>query len=305
MSTKGVSQNEALAGISLRAKGAKDAVAHSAAGSWWRRIWFSVTPQMLVGVVTVAGLSLSLLFTVQLALRSQTQLTESARGRLHTLQVEEQIQTMLASVAGSEVDLRDYFVMQAEANLTLMRDKRAAASAALEALRALTAGSENSEDRLRRLASLLEARFALMDRLVDAARPGSNANLLALMLADRGYESSNALRAETSALLSDVRREDADHQAALGRQTWSALGWLSVFVGINAIAVAGVIAVVFRAGRMSRIATVCAWSHTIEYEGRWMSFEQYLEARFGIKASHGISPEEAAKMMGSMPPAKK
>lgn len=302
MSTKGVSQNEALAGISLRAR---DAVAHSPAGSWWRRLWFSLTPQVLVGIVTVAGLSLSLLFTVQLALRSQTQLTESARGRLHTLQVEEQIQTMLASLAGAEADLRDYFVSQAEVNLALMREKRAGAAACLEALRGLAAVDMEQDEHLRSLASLLETRFALMDRLVDSARPGSNANLLALMLADRGYESSNAIRAETSALLSQVRREDAARQAGLGEQTWSALGWLSVFVGINALAVAGVIAVVFRAGRMSHIATVCAWSHTIEYEGRWMSFEQYLEARFGIKASHGISPEEAAKMMGTMPLAKK
>ncbi|MBE2215776.1 MAG: CHASE3 domain-containing protein [Opitutaceae bacterium] len=305
MSTKGVSQNEALAGISLRAKGAKDAVAHSAAGSWWRRIWYSVTPQMLVGVVTVTGLSLSLLFTVQLALRSQTQLTESARGRLHTLQVEEQIQTMLASIAGAEADLRDYFAGQAEVTLARMREKRTAATTALEALRGLTAGRVERDEHLRRLTELLAARFALMDRLVESARPGSNANLLALMLADRGYESGNALRAETSALLAQVRREDVERQEVLSRQTWGALGWLSVFVGINALAVAGVIAVVFRAGRMSRIATVCAWSHTIEYEGRWMSFEQYLEARFGIKASHGISPEEAAKMMGSMPAAKK
>lgn len=300
--TSKVSQNEALAGISLRAR---EAMAHSSAGSWWRRWWFSLTPQLLVGIVTIAGLSLSLLFTVQLALRSQTQLTESARGRLHTLQVEEQIQTMLASLAGAEADLRDYFASRAEVHLAAMREKRAAALACLEALHALAAGTTEQDTRLRQLASLLDARFALMDRLVESARPGSTANLLALMLADRGYESSNAIRAETSALLSHVRREDAARQAALGQQTWGALGWLTVFVCVNAVAVAGVIAVVFRAGRMSRIAKVCAWSHTVEYEGRWMSFEQYLEARFGIKASHGISPEEAAKVMGTMVPAKK
>lgn len=303
MTTKGVSQHEALAGISLRAR---EAVAHSPAGSWWRRWWFSMSPQLLVGIVTVAGLSLSLIFTVQLALRSQAQLTDSARGRLHMLQVEEQIHTILGAVAGAEADLRDYFGTRAEVHLSVMRDKRAAAMAGLEALRGLTAGGAEQDGHLRQLASLLDARFALMDRLVESARPGSNANLLALMLADRGYESSNALRAETSALLAQVRRDDAQRQEALSGQTSGALGWLTIFMGVNAVAVAGVIAVVFRAGRISRIAKVCAWSHTIEYEGRWMSFEQYLEARFGIKASHGISPEEAAKVMGSMaPPAKK
>lgn len=293
-----VSHNEALAGISLRAR---EAMVHSPAGSWWRRWWFSLSPQLLVGIVTVAGLSLSLVFTVQLALRSQTQLTESARGRLHTLQVEEQIQTMLAALSGAEADLRDYFASRADIHLALMGEKRTAARASLEALGRLATAGEEQHDHLRQLASLLESRVGLMDRMVESARPGSNANLLALMLADRGFESSNAIRAETSALLASVRREDAARQAALGEQTWAALGWLSAFVAVNAVAVAGVIAVVFRAGRISRIAKVCAWSHTIEYEGRWMSFEQYLEARFGIKASHGISPEEAAKMMGTMP----
>ncbi len=296
-----VSHNEALAGISLRAR---EAMAHSPAGSWWRRWWFSLSPQLLVGIVTVAGLSLSLVFTVQLALRSQTQLTESARGRLHTLRVEEQIQTMLAALAGAEADLRDYFGSRADIHLALMGEKRATARGCLAELGRLAPGSPEQDDQLRQLASLLEARFGLMDRMVESARPGSNANLLALMLADRGFESSNAIRAETSALLASVRRDDAAHQAALGQQTWAALGWLSIFVAVNAVAVAGVIAVVFRAGRMSRIAKVCAWSHTVEYDGRWMSFEQYLEARFGIKASHGISPEEAAKVMGTMPPAK-
>ncbi len=298
MSAKGVSQTEALAGVSLRAR---DAVTHSAAVSWWRRWWFSLTPQFLVGVVTVAGLSLSLIFTVQLALTSQTQLTESARGRLHTLQVEEQIQALHASVAGAEVELREHLATHADVNLSLMQEKRNQAISALGSLRELTAESSEQASHLGQLGSLLDARFALMDRMVESARPGSDANLLQLMLADRGYESSNAIRFETSGLLAQERREDSARQAALGQQTWRALGWLSVFVVVNAVAVAGVITVITRAGRMSRIAKVCAWSKTIEYEGKWMSFEQYLEARFGIKASHGISPEEAAKMMGSTP----
>lgn len=49
--------------------------------------------------------------------------------------------------------------------------------------------------------------------------------------------------------------------------------------------------------RVESLAKICAWSRTIEYEGEWLSFEDYLLRRFNIHTSHGISPAEAAKVM--------
>lgn len=37
--------------------------------------------------------------------------------------------------------------------------------------------------------------------------------------------------------------------------------------------------------------TLCAWSNTVKHEGEWMTFESYLERRFGATISHGISPK--------------
>jgi hypothetical protein len=48
--------------------------------------------------------------------------------------------------------------------------------------------------------------------------------------------------------------------------------------------------------RYSGLVTVCAWSRTIEYEGQWISFEEYLKRRFNIDTSHGMSPAEAEKI---------
>jgi hypothetical protein len=50
--------------------------------------------------------------------------------------------------------------------------------------------------------------------------------------------------------------------------------------------------------RVSGLLTVCAWSHTVKYEGEWISFEQYLKRRFNIDTTHGISPAEAEKVFG-------
>jgi hypothetical protein len=52
----------------------------------------------------------------------------------------------------------------------------------------------------------------------------------------------------------------------------------------------GVIALQLRkTKRLEELVTVCAWTKTIQHQGRWMTFEQYLQKRFGISVTHGIS----------------
>jgi len=52
--------------------------------------------------------------------------------------------------------------------------------------------------------------------------------------------------------------------------------------------------------RVGSLITICAWSRTVEYQGEWISFEQYLLRRFNINTSHGLSPEEAKKAFGEL-----
>ena len=52
--------------------------------------------------------------------------------------------------------------------------------------------------------------------------------------------------------------------------------------------------------RVNTLVTICAWSRTVEYQGEWISFEQYLLRRFNINTSHGISPAEAEKVFNHL-----
>ena len=64
-----------------------------------------------------------------------------------------------------------------------------------------------------------------------------------------------------------------------------------------------VVAVVWLLRRLSglqNLVTVCAWSRTVEDEGEWLSFEQYLLKRFNLGTSHGISPAEAEKILSKV-----
>lgn len=54
--------------------------------------------------------------------------------------------------------------------------------------------------------------------------------------------------------------------------------------------------------RGSSLMTMLAWSRTIEFQGEWISFEEYLERRFNLETSHGMSPAAARKALAGHRP---
>jgi hypothetical protein len=79
--------------------------------------------------------------------------------------------------------------------------------------------------------------------------------------------------------------------AALGRRITAGMAVIEVFL------VAGIVILVMRLSRLEKLVNVCAWSHRLLYDGQWVNLERYLEDRFGIKASEGITAEQAEKLM--------
>jgi hypothetical protein len=68
-------------------------------------------------------------------------------------------------------------------------------------------------------------------------------------------------------------------------------------VGVTAIALIAVVAILLRLEHLRQIVTVCAWTGQVKFEGEWIRLEDYLKRRFGVSVSHGLSKEAAAKMM--------
>lgn len=58
--------------------------------------------------------------------------------------------------------------------------------------------------------------------------------------------------------------------------------------------------------RVTELARMCAWSRTVEYQGEWLSFEEYLKRRFNVETTHGIAPEQSQRLLdevhGRTPP---
>ena len=48
------------------------------------------------------------------------------------------------------------------------------------------------------------------------------------------------------------------------------------------------------------LVTVCAWTKQIQVDGRWLSFEAFMEQVLGVSISHGMSPEGYASLWGGL-----
>jgi hypothetical protein len=54
--------------------------------------------------------------------------------------------------------------------------------------------------------------------------------------------------------------------------------------------------------RLEEFVTFCAWTGRVHWKDTWVSVEQFLTERYGVRISHGISEEALTKMMQEMPP---
>jgi hypothetical protein len=55
-----------------------------------------------------------------------------------------------------------------------------------------------------------------------------------------------------------------------------------------------------RRAAIERYVAVCAWTRRIRWEGEWVSIEDFLQRRFGLEVTHGISDEALAEQLATL-----
>lgn len=107
--------------------------------------------------------------------------------------------------------------------------------------------------------------------------------------------------AEMRQLLFGLHRQEfaalVDHSASAAAR---ARGIQSLNGGLIAVAltlaVAGTWILLRRRSELEGLITVCAWTRRVQWQGHWITFEEYLARRFNLRCTHGICDEAAAEM---------
>lgn len=167
----------------------------------------------------------------------------------------------------------------------------------LATLRPTLAADISLAPRLQELDSLLEQRQENISQLIAWARAGQLNRVREWSESHRDAVRAAALQSAIDALIEvqrHARTQDARALTAASRRSDRVmyLSWL-----LEASLCALIAWLLWRYERSRQLVIMCAWSRTIQFEGEWLTFEQYLERRFGLQTSHGVRPEVAEQIV--------
>ncbi|MEZ0258132.1 MAG: CHASE3 domain-containing protein [Chthoniobacter sp.] len=213
----------------------------------------------------------------------------------HTLNVESKLSSLHSLIAEAESAQRGFLITGNQEYLDPLAALSAEIPAAQQDLAALTADNPSQQQRLKKLAAVVAEKTALIQGNIELIRAGQRDEAIKIVNAGRGRQ----LMIEIRGLLADASAEEEGllhtRQSALAQRSTLHANVTYVLIALAGLAVLGVLLLLRYFQRCQALITMCAWSKTIEHEGEWLSFEDYLQKRFGFNISHGISPEEAAK----------
>lgn len=215
----------------------------------------------------------------------------------HTRIVLLNLETFLSLVNDAETGQRGYLLTHKESYLEPYEQSISQRDEQFQTLRQLTLDNPAQQKNLDLLEPLVNAKFAELAQTVALEKNLDHAGALKIVMNDFGKNTMDQIRAILGNMHDIERgllqqREEAYQQTANNNAELSGL--------VIAIGIGFIIAIFFllrRLERMHDMVKICAWSKLIEYEGEWLSIEDYLTRRFHAQITHGMSDVEAKKLL--------
>jgi CHASE3 domain sensor protein len=221
----------------------------------------------------------------------------SAQWVVHTYDVREKLQDLLVDLQAVETGGRGFLLTHQNSFLEPYSAAMPRIPRQLAELQALVAAKPIQRDNMVRLQALVGDKLAHTRESVALEETGRHEEALALVNSGYGKARMDAIRRVVAELNQVEDRLLAEREAAFSRQLTRNNAITAGIVAVQLLLTAGGGVLLWRFARLHSFVTVCAWSKTIQHEGEWVTFEEYLARRFGVRVTHGINPTEAQRMM--------
>lgn len=245
---------------------------------------------LLVAFALVAG-------SVALSAFSAREIAAADRRASHAQLTLVTINQLLATVNEAETAQRGYMLTHDEKYLAPYRAAEPRYRKELAVLRRQLAHDLAHSSLMTQLASACERRFAEIARTIELRREHGIAPALNIMESEESWQLANDVRQRLQLLQKHEIAEIAFYNAAASRE---AQLFQDVNRGVLALAVVlgGAVAWVLtrRLHQLEGLIKVCAWTRRVQWQGRWITFEEYLAKRFNLHVTHGISDDAARQL---------
>ena len=249
-------------------------------------------------VLFFSGLSLPLLALVMMSWlvhRTSGQFQESFYRVAHTYKVLNLVQQTQLHLLDAETERRGYLLTDGEDYLTSYGRAMSSVRNDIDQLLELARNNMGQQTNITVLQELIVNRLGIDPNKMTGGRTNLH-DALAIALTDQGKNTMEQIGRllfrmgqdeEYSLGLSQQRAEDN----AMSSQITSV-----ILIGAVAMVLMFIIIILLRLEKLQQVVTICAWTGQVKYEGQWVRLDEYLERRFGLSVSHGLSREAADKM---------
>jgi Predicted periplasmic ligand-binding sensor domain len=225
-----------------------------------------------------------------------TAAVESFEWVSHTLENQRELATVEARMSEAESGQRGYLLTGQPGFLAPYTVATSEVRTRLLNLRRLLADNPAQLRRLLMVESLSRAKLAELDSRINLERAGKHDLAVSIVRTNHSDSLMTSIRSGLQAMTADEASVLRDRQQALVEELHRG-GLVSLGLA-TALAVMLIALLVIARGaeHYRNLVTLCAWTRSVEYEGEWISFEEYLRRKFDISTTHAISPDALSQL---------
>ena len=248
------------------------------------------------------GLSLPLLalvVTSWLAHETTVQFRESFFWVTHTYNIFNVLEQTESHIVDAEVGRRGYLLTGREDYRIPYDNALSLFRSDIQQLKTLTGGGPSQRAHIVELQNLVAEQLSIdLERI--AAGKTNSPDAWAITLTKQGKDTLDKIgqvlfqMREEEGYWLNMRQQRAENNAITSEVT------SVVLIGAVALALLFIVIIRLRLERLQRVVTICAWTGLVYYEGQWIRMDEYLQRRFGLTVSHGLSKEASAKVIAEI-----
>jgi CHASE3 domain sensor protein len=217
----------------------------------------------------------------------------------HTYKVLNLVQQTQLHLLDAETKRRGYLLTGGNDYLNSYGRAMASVRNDIDQLKSLVQARAGQQTNILALQSLIAERLGINPDTIA----GSKVNVreaLAIALTDEGKNTMEKIgrvlfqmgQDEEYSLNINQQRAEAD---SISSQITS-----MVLIGTVVMVLMFIVIILRRLEKLQQVVTICAWTGQVKHEGQWIRLDEYLQRRFGLSVSHGLSKEAAEKMVVEM-----
>jgi CHASE3 domain sensor protein len=249
----------------------------------------------------LASTALVLCALLLLEWKDGTAAVESFEWVSHTLEIQRELATVEARMSEAESAERGYLLTGEATFLAPYTAATNEVRTRLANLQKLMLDNRSQVTQLQRLDVLSRAKLAELDSAVSLQRVGRHDAAVAIVKNTHSDNLMTSIRSDlqsmTAVEASLLRGRQQFLVRELHRGDMISLG-LAAALAVMLIAL---LVLARGAEHYRNLVTLCAWTRSVEYEGEWISFEEYLRRRFDVSTTHGIAPDALAQIEVGLP----